>query len=92
MEEVKIIFKDGTELTVERNGSSFITDEKPTFPEDLKNITIEGQTISNGRVIECASVDGRYWFAITEIPQDELDKAAYDDALAELTELIATMM
>ena len=92
MEEVKIIFKDGTELTVERNGSSFITDEKPTFPEDLKNITIEGQTISNGRIIECASVDGRYWFTITEIPQDELDKAAYDDALAELTELIATMM
>ena len=92
MEEVKIIFKDGTELTVERNGSSFITDEKPAFPEDLKNITIEGQTIANGRIIECASVDGRYWFAITEIPQDELDKAAYDDALAELTELIATMM
>ncbi len=74
----KIIFKDGTEITVERNGSCFIVETKPEFPEDLTDITIEGempQTIANGRIVDAASVDGRYWFTIIEISEAEAREA-----------------
>lgn len=36
-----ITFNDGTTLEVEQNGSTFITETKPTFPSDLTNIEIE---------------------------------------------------
>jgi hypothetical protein len=80
----KIIFNDGTEITAKKNGSCFIVDEAPEFPEDLTGITIEGENgtteIENGRIIESASVDGKYWFTIQEIPEDELWKAEVEDA------------
>lgn len=75
METAKITFSNGDEIIVEVNGDSFIMDEEPTFPDNLENITIEkdGQTseIEHGRIIECASIDGRYWFAICEVPEGE---------------------
>ena len=75
METVTIPFKDRTEITAEVNGSNYITNSKPSFPDDLTDITIdEGgskRTIENGRVIECAPMDNRYWFAIIEIPEQE---------------------
>lgn len=75
METAKITFSNGEEIIAEVNGDSFIVNEEPTFPDNLEDITIEkdGQeeTIEHGRIIECASVDGRYWFAISEIPEHE---------------------
>ena len=75
METVNIIFNDGTELEAERNGSSFIVNEKPDFPEEFTNITIEdedGETIiDSAELIECASIDGRYWFSFREITERE---------------------
>lgn len=84
----KITFSDGTVVTAEKNGSCFITDEMPDFPEELTDITIEGEsitTIENGRIIEAASVDGRYWFVIQEISKEELWKAEIEDALCDLS-------
>ena len=75
MEKVKITFNDGTKITAEVNGNSYIVDEKPEFPEDLTDVVIEKneeeKTIKDARIIECASIDGRYWFAIIEIPEQE---------------------
>ncbi len=42
MERVKIIFLDGTEIEAEKNGSSYIVDEKPRFPNDLSEVSITG--------------------------------------------------
>lgn len=98
----KIRFKDGSVVEAERNGSCFIVDEKPLFPKNLDDITIDGETsaiISHGKIIECASIDGRYWFTITEVPPEELEKVALlkklddaESAVAELSELVAAMI
>lgn len=92
----KITFKDGTVVNAEKNGSCFIVDEKPSFPENLKEIMIEGENgtieISNGRIVESASVDGKYWFTIIEIPEAELEKQATADAIMELSELVAALL
>lgn len=73
---VQIKFNDGTVITCEINGTSFITNEKPNFPEDFSNIMVtseDGQVIiKNGLLIECAGNDNRYWFTIIEKPIQQL--------------------
>lgn len=82
MEEVRIIFSDGMEITAERNGSSYITDIRPAFPPDLTTVTVEAgsgtETLHNAEVIECYSIDDRYWFAFREIPESEMAQAKTD--------------
>ena len=77
MGKVIIRFNDGNEISAEINGDSYIVNTKPEFPEDLSNVVISGEDINkrydNAELIECASVDGRYWFAFREIPQEEAD-------------------
>lgn len=95
--EATIKFSNGTTLNAEVNGSAYIVDTKPAFPEDLTNIeitTAEGtETIANGEIIECASVDSRYWFSIRETPSDvikaqetETRFADIENALCELSQ------
>lgn len=80
--EATIRFKNGTEMTAEKNGDSFITAETPAFPEDLSIVTViseEGtETYLNVLVTDCASIDGRYWFTFVEksIEQDQAEKIA----------------
>lgn len=78
MEKVKITFKDGTEIEAEVNGSCYIADSKPDFPTDLSEVTVsaggEIKILHNAAVNEAASVDGRYWFALREITEQELSK------------------
>lgn len=84
-----ITFRNGTQLTAEQNGTCFITEEKPTFPMPLGTVTIEGDephTFEHAKLIECASADGRYWFTFIETSQDELYRAAIEDALCEIDE------
>lgn len=93
--EVTIRFSDGTEITAEQNGTTYIVDEEPTFPEDLSEVEIEGEegttTIENAEIIECAKVPGdeRYWFTV--IPQtrnleEEVDQTRADlDFIAAVT-------
>ena len=75
MEKAVIKFNDGTELEVEVNGSSFIVDAKPDFPSDLTNITVTKEdtvdTFTYAELVECFSIDGRYWFSFIEIPEQE---------------------
>ena len=76
METVKIIFADGTELSAKRNGDCLIVNRKPTFPEDLSVVTVQGgdgDTIyHDAELVECASVDGKYWFSFIEASASEL--------------------
>jgi len=70
---VTITFLDGTEITAEQNNTSFIVDEQPEFPTDLTEVTIEGaegtKVLHYVDLVECASVDGRYWFTFLEVPK-----------------------
>ena len=75
--EAKIIFKNGTELTAEVNGNSYILMDEPEFPEDLSVVTVQengsNTVFNNVKVQPCASVDGRYWFTFVE--EGELERA-----------------
>lgn len=76
------------EITAEKNGDCYIVNSKPEFPSDLSVVTITGEsveTLHNARIIECASIDERYWFAIGEMTPDELWRAEIEDALCELS-------
>lgn len=72
--EVTITFTDGTEVSAELNGSCYITDKKPDIPDDLSEVTITGaeeKTYQNARLLECASIDGRFWFTFIEETKEE---------------------
>ncbi len=75
MEEVKITFASGEVLTATKNATTYIVDEKPTI-SDLSEVTIEGdetsETLSNVEMIECASLDEKYCFALRELPETEV--------------------
>jgi hypothetical protein len=85
MEKVKIIFNDGTELVAEQNGDCFIVDKKPDFPADTSTVQVGEETLENVSVVECASVDGRYWFAFREMSPEEIWRAEIEDALCDLS-------
>lgn len=93
MEKVRIVFLSGDEIEAEVNGGSYIVDEKPDFPSDLTVVTIidaEGteKEIKNAQLVECASVDGRYWFAFNELSEMQIWQAGIEDAICELSEVI----
>ena len=84
--EATIKFKNGTELTAQKNGDSFYTAEKPTIPNDLRDLQIvteEGtQTFGEAMFVECACIDANYWFNFIEKPL-EVKQA---EKIAELEE------
>ena len=75
--EVKITFGNGEVIAAEKNGESLITQQKPGFPAVLGVVTVEsadgGVRIYNDpQIVECASIDGRYWFCfVEESPQEK---------------------
>lgn len=75
MEKAKITFTNGMAIEAEKNADSLITDRKPDFPPDLSVVTVTGrdgeQIYKNAEIIECASVDDRYWFSFREMPEKE---------------------
>ena len=85
MDNVTIIFADGTELTAQQNGDCFIVAQKPNFPADLSMVTVGEQVLENVAVVECASVDGHYWFAFRQLTPEEIWRAGIEDALCELS-------
>ena len=95
----KIVFSDGTEISVEKNADCYITQTKPAFPEVFGDVTVESEegnrVIMGAQLIECASVDGRYWFTFGE--ESEYDRTIrelreenemLEGAIAELAEII----
>ena len=89
MEKVTIRFNNGSSLEAERNGGSYIVDEKPGFPEDLSTVTVADddgeQVIRDAQVVECYSTDGRYWFAFRTLSETEKRFADIEDALCNLS-------
>ena len=86
MESVNIIFRDGTELVAGHNGECCILAEKPVFPADLSVVTVDEQVLRNVALVECASTDGRYWFAFRQLTPEEIWRADIEDALCELSQ------
>ena len=101
--EAKITFKDGSEITAEANGNNYITESEPEFPEDLSVVTVrtegegaeEEKVFHNPKVTECASLDGRFWFAFVE--ESEQDKVIRElqeqndmltECLLEMSEIV----
>lgn len=88
--EVKITFGNGEIITAEKNGESLIAQQKPGFPAVLGVVTVEsadgGVRIYNDpQIVECASVDGRFWFCfVEESPQEKRIRQ-----LAEENEILA---
>lgn len=76
--EATIKFNDGTEITAKVNGSCYITEKKPAFPADLTGLVIEedgsAKEYENAVLVECASVDGKYWFSFIEKPEEQVLK------------------
>ena len=94
--EATITFKRGKKITVEVNGSCFIKKTKPAFPDDLSVVTIENgqetQVFENARLVECASVDGKYWFTFVSETESERvirelreNKKMLDDSIHHLS-------
>ena len=72
--EVTITFTDGSTVEAELNGNCYITDQKPEIPDDLSEVTVTGaeeKVYKNARLLESASVDGRYWFSFLEETKEE---------------------
>lgn len=90
-----ITFNDKTELAVEKNGDCYILEEKPDFPADLSVVTVESEketrVYRNAFLIECASADGRYWFAFGEESPAETAMRELREANDMLTECILEM-
>lgn len=91
--EATIRIEGQEDITAEVNGSSFITEDAPEFPEEAFEAEIETEdgvtVIEHAVVVECASVDGRYWFTIIE--QDPRDRALQElreDTETALNELL----
>lgn len=76
MNQVTIVFLDGTTLSAYQNGNSFIVNSKPTFPDDLSVVEVIADDVHyvyiNAYIVECASVDGKYWFGICEESKEEI--------------------
>ena len=72
--EATIKFKTGEEIVAEVNGDCFITAAKPEFPKNLGEVTVtkenEEKVFYHAELVECASVDDRYWFSFAETPED----------------------
>ena len=80
----RITFRDKTVIYAEQNGSCFIVNKKPDFPADLSKVVISGDEtikLKNAQLVECASVDGRYWF--TFIGEQYFNEPTLDEAKAE---------
>lgn len=82
---VEIVFTDGTTIEAETNGNCYITDDKPLFPSDCEIVLVKSEdkatTLRNVEIIDCASVDGKYWFVMVETPQSEIEKEKADAQL-----------
>ena len=102
---VTITFANVTEITAERNGDCFITETKPEFPDDLSTVIIEKlesdeqfddyepmpYDLRNLKIAECASVDGRYWFSLYELTDEERYRAELESTIQMLTDCLLEM-
>ena len=93
--EARITFANGSEMTVEKNGDCYILPAQPDFPADLSIVTVESEEevreYHNPQVTECASIDGRYWFALVEMSNEAAQTAALRARIAMLEDCLLEM-
>lgn len=89
MEKAVIKFLDGTEIEVDKSSECYVTDEVPEIPEELALVRITSEQgeriVRNAEFVECASVDGRYWFTFIETPEIDRRLTEIEDALCDLS-------
>lgn len=89
--QVKIIFIDETTIIAELNGSTYITEDRPIFPEDLSTVTIKSdsqiQILHNVEIVECASIDDRFWFGLHEKTIQQLENEHIRNIVSETTQV-----
>lgn len=101
--EVKITFGNGEIITAEKNGESLIAQQKLGFPAVLGVVTVESEdgvrTYNEPHIVECASIDGRFWFCFVEdnpqekrIRQIEEKNAALMEATDDMILLMADLI
>ena len=97
--QATIRFETGNFITAELNGDSLITATKPDFPNPLGDVEVLSEDVDrlyeNAQLVECASVDGRYWFTFHAESQYEKtirelreENEMLEGAIAELAEII----
>lgn len=93
--EALITFADGATLTVEKNGDCYILPQKQPITGNLSHVTVESgegsREYNDAILIECASVDGRYWFAFNEESEADRTIRELQESNAMLTECILEM-
>lgn len=71
---VRIVFATGLVIDAVLNATTYIVDEKPDFPADIVDVTVEGggetTTFHNVEIVESYSDDGKYRFTIREVSAD----------------------
>ena len=79
---VKIIFATGLAIDAVLNATTYVVDEKPDFPADLGEVTVEGEDgttiFRNAEIVEAYSDDDKYRFAIREISADVIAQEKTD--------------
>lgn len=89
MKTAQIKLSNGVEFTAEDCGGSFATDEKVDFPSGVFGVKIEREDfteeLSAVRLVECYSIDGRFWFNFLPLSDQEKRIIELEDALCELS-------
>jgi hypothetical protein len=89
METANIKLSNGVEFNAEDCGGSFAVDEKPDFPNGIFGVEITSEErheiLDQVRLVECYSIDGRFWFNFLPLSDQEKRIIELEDALCELS-------
>ena len=91
----QIIYGDNSIMEADKNGGCLIVNTKPEGNYDLSIVTVKSEdgveVYHDAKIMECASVDGRYWFAFYEQTPEEKKQEEYAEAIEMLSECILEM-
>ena len=89
MKTALITLPSGLTITAEDCGGCFAADEKVEFPSGVFSVKIEREEFTEEypsvRLVECYSIDSRYWFNFLPLSAQELRIIELEDALCELS-------
>ena len=89
MKTAQIKLSNGVEFRAEDCDGSFAVNEKPDFPNGVFSVKIERKDRTEEypavRLVECYSIDGRFWFNFLPLSDQEKRIIELEDALCELS-------
>ena len=87
--ETKVKLSNGIEFIAEDRDGSYVTDKRPAFPAGIFGVELLSDTRSEKldqvRLVECFSVDGRYWFNFLPLSEQEKRIVELENALCEIS-------